>query len=305
MKLHLIFILAAFVFIQGCATGPKRTLLNQTSRAQVQTVHLYNYVLNDEVIPAVELSNVTGAMGGGLIPALIDSSINSKRTAAAASKITEFYSATDQLDYRKILAKEINAGITPAFRLAAAKDKAETVFLNDKALSAKANVLPQGEYFMSIQSSYGFKEDSKTLTVDMAAFIFNKDPAKSSGKPKPIYYNVFHYVSAPTGQGGENSLSTWMDKNGAQYAQTLTESAQELAAMLKYDLQNNAVMECGNETKASVFAVNALRINMTATELAAAKGSRTQVRGNDGALYSLPVSAVTATGEKNQKNCTN
>lgn len=304
MKFYLFGLLASALFLQGCATAQKRTLLNTSTRTQIQSVSLYNYVLNDEITPAVEISNVTGALGGGLIPALVDSSINSKRATAAALKATDFYNSTDKIDYRKILAKEINGAGLSAFKIKNPKESAENIFLNNKDLTNKIGALSPDEHLLVLQSNYGFMENSNTISMNMNAWIFSPGGAKKSAKPKPIYFNTFHYISQPSGKSGDEALGSWAAKDGALFSSALTEGAQELASMLKYDLQNDVQVECGNETKVSIYGINNLKMDVPGVELAASKNQRNQVRAlGDGAIHSVPVGFTKPSGKKYQKSC--
>jgi hypothetical protein len=117
MKLQFICIILVIFFLQACATGAKRTLLKQTERESIKSVRLYNLVVQDEVKPAIEISNVTGAMGGGLIAAFVGSSINKGRSATSQDIIEPLYNTIDNLDYRKMLAQEINPSVSSIFTL--------------------------------------------------------------------------------------------------------------------------------------------------------------------------------------------
>ncbi len=51
--------------LQGCVSGVTRTPLNTQTANAIQQANTYNLVIQDEIRPAVNISNVTGAMGGG------------------------------------------------------------------------------------------------------------------------------------------------------------------------------------------------------------------------------------------------
>ncbi|HWV15293.1 MAG TPA: hypothetical protein VN030_07655 [Cellvibrio sp.] len=289
MKSTLISIAAVAILLQGCAVGQQRTFLSQAERENIKRVELYNLVIQDEVRPAVEISNVSGAMGGGLIPALIDSSINKGRSVSAQDIIEPLYLATDSLDYRALLAKEVNTSTSSIYTLKEKKDLAEARLLSDPELKEKIKQLSDGEYLLYISSFYGLMENSKSFNSETVAMVFKKPAASAStARPKPIYFNRLNYVSGPVGNGGADSIALWAKNNGEAFTKTLNESAYETAQQLKYDLQNSMEFECGKNVSAEVFGFNGVKMK-NASVLVEQKSERAIVRNiGNGALYSIP-----------------
>lgn len=301
MKYQLIGIAFVVILLQGCVNGQKRALLSQTERDSIKNLNVYNLVMQDEIRPAVEISNVGGALGGGLIPALIDSSINKGRSLSAQDIIEPLYFATDSVDYRKLIAKEVNAVIAPVYSVMATKETAEAIVLSDSDLVAKIKTLKDGEYLLFLSSFYGFMESSKFLKTDTLAMVFsNKSISSSTKKPVPVYFNRLGYISASVGTGDSDSMGAWSKNNGELFAKTLNESAREIAAQLKYDLQNTSQFECGAIVVADTFAFTGLKI-ASKSVLVEQKADRAMVRSiGDGALYSVAGTPANST-EKNQK----
>lgn len=299
MKLKIILVASILILLQGCAVS-QRTILSQTERNNIKQLDLYNLIIQDEVRPAVELSNVTGAMGGGLIPALIDSSINKGRSNTAQDVAEPLYLATESADYRKLLAKEINASVSSVFTLKAKKDIAEAKLLSDPDLKEKISQLGEGEYLLYTSSFYGMMEGSKSFNAETVAMVFKKTAEKSSARPKPVYINRLNYVSEAQGNGEADSIALWSKNNGELFAKMLSESAYEIATQLKYDLQNTVEFECGAIVMADTFGFNGVK-TPTKVIMVEQKPARAIVRNKaSGFLYSVP-GTPKSTKDKNQK----
>jgi len=300
MKLKITLIGLIVVLLQGCAVG-QRTVLSQADRGSIKSVDLYNLVIQDEVRPAVDISNVAGAMGGGLIPALIDSSINKGRSLSAQDVAEPLFFATDSVDFRKMLAKEINTSVTSLYTLRSQKDVAETKLLSDPDLIAKIKQLNEGENLLYTSSFYNLMENSKSIKVETVAFVFKKSAAAKSGKPKPIYFNRLAYISESVGNGGADSIAAWAKNNGELFVKILSDGAAEIAQVLKYDLQNSVQFECNKLVAADIFGLNGAKFNIKSI-LVEQKPTRAVVRNSaDGALYSVPGTPVPS--KKLNKKC--
>jgi hypothetical protein len=300
MKLKITLVASILILLQGCAVS-QRTVLSQAERNNIKQVDLYNLVIQDEVRPSIEISNVTGAMGGGLIPALIDSSINKGRSATAQDISEPLYLATDSIDYRKLLAKEVNASVSSVFTLKAKKDSAEAKLLSDPDLKEKISQLSDGEYLLYTSSFYGMMETSKSFNAETVAMVFKKTTTeKSSGAPKPVYINHLTYVSDVVGNGEADSIALWSKNNGELFSKMLTESAHEIAQQLKYDLQNTVEFECGESVTADTFGFNGVKMSTKAV-LVEQKPARAIIRNTaNGFLYSVP-GTPKPSADKNQK----
>lgn len=300
MKSKIILLGLMVIFLQSCAVGPQRTILSQADKNNIKNINLYNLVIQDEVRPAVDISNVTGAMGGGLIPALIDSSINKGRSSSAQDVVEPLFFATDSVDFRKILANEINASVSSIHTLKAKKDSSEVMLLSDADLKEKIGQLSEGEYLLYTSSFYNLMENSKSLMIETVAFVFKKTANTSGKKPKPVYFNRFAYISESVSNGNSDSIAVWAKDNGELYVKVLKEGATEIANQLKYDLQNSLEFECNQMVSASTFGFNGIKMDTKAV-LVEQKPARATIRGiANGVLYSVPGTPVTSK-EKNKK----
>lgn len=236
MNVKILFVIAATVVIQSCSSGLQYTPLSEKNKNKITNVNLYNLVLQDEVKPSVELSNVTGAMGGGLVPALIDASINSGRADDAQQLIQTLYNNTEDYDFRIESVKRITPQIQQVFQDISFKPRAEAVLLSNKARERRISQLEEGSTLLYLSTFYKFINDSKNLSTETVAFLYTK-PEKKKKKSDPIYYNSIYFESDSLGEGGADSLSKWNENNGELFISTLNDSIDSTADILAYDLQ--------------------------------------------------------------------
>ena len=87
------FSLSLAVLLSGCA-GVNRVALNKAP----QKTETRLIIPSDEIIVRSEPSNISAAMGGGLIPALIDASITASRQTKLEEVSNPFYTETSDID---------------------------------------------------------------------------------------------------------------------------------------------------------------------------------------------------------------
>jgi len=250
------------LFLQACVIGPQRTILKAADRQGIQSISLYNLVIQDEVKPAVNLSNATqagmafGALGA-LITASIDSSVNKGRAQIAEELADPLLDAAMNVDARQILQTELNASLESLYPLKEKRALAEAVFVPNTKLRSKFAQLEQGQYLLYVSNFYELIDDSKTLRVNATASMYKKPKQNGNqDSPGPVYYNAFSYKSAPVGNGAADSIAAWSDKDAQLFVAALKDAAREIAWSLKYDLQNNVTMECGKMVSITVPAIN-------------------------------------------------
>lgn len=297
MKLTIIGIAAFAAVLQACVLVPQRIALNQTDRDVIRNVDLYNLIIQDEVRPAVGSSIAVGAVvGAGMtanvvgsaVTGVVGSAVNRSGNISAQNMMEPLYQVTDTLDYRALMAKEINASIGSIYTLRAKKDLAETKLLSNSDLQQKIQQLQEGEYLLYISTSYSLIDDYKSFASETAAVVFKKTAgSQSSGMPKPVYSNKFIYFSESLGKGDRDSIELWSKNKGEIFARALAESASEAARYLKYDLQIKG-SECGKLVPVYIFGSNGEKMDMYA-QFIQQNSTRAAVRNTiDGSIYSIP-----------------
>lgn len=299
MHKFLIFALAS-VLLQGCVTGDKRTPFTAQTVQSITSANSYNLVIQDEVRPAVDISNVAGAMGGGLIGAIVDSSINKSRNRSAQEVMNEFYALTQDHDFRAHVAADFNAALASALPLKVAQAPAEFILLSNKARAQRINKLAAGEVLIYSSSFYGFVDNSKELVTESVVYVYAK-PAKRTKSVKPIYFNRFVYLSESKGSGPEDSISLWSANKGEVFREEIRKSTAAVAELIAMDMNARVDKFCGRPVKASmVFLGQVAPGNAT---LVKENGDRTWVQAASGELYSVPSMNVTANPKGKAVKC--
>lgn len=249
MKLKVIGLGLLLVLLQSCAVQ-QRTLLTAQERSQIQTLNMYDLVIQDEVRPAIDISNVGMATGGGLIGAMIDSSIDKKRSRAAGEVTDPLFIAAENIDFRTIIAAELNPSVNSFHAIAAQKNTADAVLINDAQIKARLRQLAVGEYFLYTSSFYSMSNKSMQLNVETLAMMYKK-MSNPKERLKPVYQNRMAFISDTVGTGNEDSIAKWSENNAQLLDETLRAAAKTIASQLNYDLQNTVLFECGDKTEFS------------------------------------------------------
>jgi len=289
MNAKLLLAAVGCLIIQGCVSGPKYTPMNTHKYNLVKKVKIYNLVVQDEVRPSVEVSNASVFLLGGLVGAVIDSSINKGRSFTAQDVIEPLYNATESLDYRELLANSINSSLRNEFSIQEMKQRAETVVMSNKEHNKKILELESGEGLLYMSSFYALVENSTRLVTTTMAFLHigEKDEkgsvvAKKYGKPD--YFNVINYESKPVGKGGIGSITLWSENKGKLFSDSIKESVNITAEALVYDMQPILDEKCNDHAKIE-FSNNIGTFNLKG-KIIKQNSSRTLMRANSGALYS-------------------
>lgn len=244
------FILALLILLQACATTVN-TPLAPSVKQKISSVKLHNTVVQDEVQPAVRVSNSAsaGAAAGGLIGLAIASNIdaarNKKANRVANAAIEQLWNETLEWDYRALAGELINARVEQAFNIDAMAT-ATPAALAKYELIDSINDLPESSALLYIRLIYGFVDDSKKLRTFMVASMFDK-PATALAKslPKAVYHNFFTYESEALGDGGDTSIGMWLDNDLAAFKAASAKGLNAVGEMLLYDLTPSASENCG------------------------------------------------------------
>ena len=297
--IRILAVMATLLVVQGCVSMAQHTPITQAKKDQITTLYVYNLVSQDEVRPAVELSNVSGALGGGLIGAMIDASINDDRANEARAALDTFYSSSLDMDYRKIQQDAVAPVLAEHFPLSAEGVTVKTVVLTDKEVEQRAAKLGPNEGFLFLSSHYTFVESFKTLQTGMAAYLFVGGNAKPKVS-KPDFHNVYVYQSPLVGNGGEDSISQWSADNASLFREQIKQSVAFGANAMKHDLQIPATEACA--ISASFSLPGQLGVQKVTGILVEQTAERTLIRAKDGRLYQVDPKRISTTSNKNCKD---
>lgn len=286
------------LLIQACATGPKYTPMTQQTLDSIGSLESYNLVIQDEVTPAVELSNVSGALGGGLIAAAIDSSVNDGRATTSRDTIQPLYNEISDLDYRALIVEELNPVLIEDFNLSNPNERAEAVILKDKEITAKISRLKPGEAFLFLTNFYQFREQFQMLQTSTTAFLYLANSEKPSVN-KPDYHNTVIYQSELVGSGGAASVAEWAKDDAKLFREKIARSVQASKDMLRYDMRPIVNEKC--EFGAQVEIPNILNTQKIKGHVLKQVDHETLIRNVHGGLYTVSNASVKKTKVKTCK----
>lgn len=244
------FVALALLLLAGCAT-PYRNALPSAAAPQLANTAGVVAVAQHEIGTSINSSNMAGAMGGGLLFALVDAAANS----SSAKKSEKFAADLRQalLDFSfeqntaEVLGKRFAAGNPGPVALStviAAQDKTG----NDLAeLVAPA----KGDAVLVVFAKYFLDPQFTTVVVSADVAVVAKSPALQTlatkqryGKSEvPVLYRNGFQTTWPMPAGEqpadnkrENNVAAWAADNGRAARAALLSAAGEIAAMLQWDL---------------------------------------------------------------------
>lgn len=278
------------LLLSACAV-PMRVSMTAEQRAQVREINAHIIVVQDEVIAAVQPSNVSVGTGGGLIGAMIDSSVTNSRVKDSQKIMGPFYATIEDVDYRT----EFNAEMKR--ELAGYPIKIAQVVTTPKMVSqAQLNRLRQdlkpGQALLLIVPNYSLSMDFRSL--DAEAWVSLWTPGDGN---TPVQRGSLRYQSQPMGTGGQASMNLWTANNAALFRSTLRESVSELKQLILMDIDVVAAPATPGDVKAFSFNSGQQQIEIKGRALKET-ASRRVVLGEDGKLYSLPVVQAAAVAQK-------
>ena len=260
-----------------------RTGLPPESAANIAATKAVLSIPSDEIIVRAPPSNISQAMGYGLIPALIDGAISASRQSALENLSASFYDKTRQVDFRTSFSQTFNQEFKQQVTLKNVDISMSTRGASPSMRDENKALLSSDNAFMTIRISYEFSPNLRNIIVAADTALINKNATE------PIYKNSFMFVSAPVSETAP--LEAWAANNGELLSQAFTQSGTELGKLLIQDLSEPA-----NE---AVFASVAAKEKVTYTVPAffpwIIKGNVTEktanrqiIRADTGALLSTP-----------------
>ena len=270
------YVAGGVVLLLSACAGPTRVALTPEVRQQLTDVSAKSIVWQDEVVVQAANPGVTAAMGGGLIGALIDSSISEGRQNAVHALVNPFYASVDDVDVRKDLWAALDSSFKGDYALKL-NGFTKTALRSNKNPAAD---LPKGKSVLLVNTEYTLTPDYTRLNMTTWATVWQ------SGVDKPVYLNQFIYQSSATGAGNAESIKQWSANKGERYRTVIAEGIAETIAMLKLDLASGATDPAQAKSVVLKKVDGAATLNVTGSVLSEQTG-RVIARHTDGHVYSL------------------
>lgn len=281
-----LLILLAYV-LGGCAM-PIRINLTPEQRANVTELKAHVVVVQDEVIVAVQPSNVGAATGGGLLGAMIDSSVTNSRVKASQEIMGPLYAQIEDVDYRREFNEAIRRELAN-YPIKVAQFTTTPRALSQDSLAQLRSELQTGQALLVIYPRYFLTMDFRNLDVEANVSMWTKDgPANT-----PVQRGILYYQSQPVGSGGKESIALWGDKSGSAFRVAIKESIVETINLVLMDLDLKVPSDKSAQSQAYEFNAGAQRAEIKG-RLIKETATRKTVLGDDQKLYSLPTIPKTA-----------
>ncbi|MFL9876107.1 hypothetical protein [Paraburkholderia megapolitana] len=262
-----------------------RSSLTPEQRGKITELTAYVVVVQDEVIAAVHPSNVSAALGGGLIGAIIDVNVTNYRVNESQEALGPFYAAIEDVDYRKEFDDSIERGLA-AYPIKVGKFTTTPRALSDDKLAQLRNDLQPGQALLVIIPQYSLSMDFRSFDSESVVTVWLKSDASNSRIPSQR--GVLHYQSAPIGPGGKESLAQWGAQNATAFRDAMRESISENIRMVMLDIDvGSMTSEQRQDLKSFVFNTGAGDGKIKGNVLKAGNG-RVILLGTDEKIYSLP-----------------
>jgi hypothetical protein len=275
--------LVSITLLLGACAAPIRVSLTPEQRSKITELKAHVVVIQDEVIAAVQPSNVSAAVGGGLIAAIVDSSITNKRVKESQQVFGPFYASIEDVDYRKDFNETIKRELANYPIKVAQVDTTPRALTNAQLTQLRETLAP-GRALLIIAPRYFLTMDFRSLDVEAVVSMWVKGGVDNT----PVQRGVLHYQSQPVGPGGKDSILLWGAQNAALFRSTLRESMDEMVRLVMLDMEVAAEPSAKpEELKAYAFNTGASQGEIKGKKLKET-ATRTLVFGVDKKLYSLP-----------------
>lgn len=280
MSSRMTFLVLLPLLLSACA-APMRVTMTPEQRAKVSELKAHVIVVQDEVIAAVQPSNVSAALGGGLIGAMIDSSVTNTRVKESQKIMGPFYVAIEDVDYRKEFNETVRRELG-SYPIKIGDIKTTPRMLNLDELNAMREKLLPGQALLLVIPHYSLTMDFRSLDAEAAVTIWTKSEGNM-----PLQRGVLRYQSQTVGSGGKSSVDMWGANNAALFKNVLRESISELMKMILVDIDLVQTPTKPEELKVFSFNSGLQQIGIKGKAMKE-DVNRVLVLGEDGKLYSLP-----------------
>jgi len=285
------FLYAVSLFIlSGCIQLNKP--LDSQTQVRIKQISFENIVIQDELIVRAQSPGISGAVAGGLIPALIDSSIESKRQEEFHELMSPFYKGTVNFDARAAIALTSEKIKTLCPHTISGTKTTPLALNSDRKIKIQSG-LSQNQAFLSLATDYSFSPDFKHLTISALALLWIKE-----SDMEPAYRNILTYVSKPLGNGLKDSTEKWGANFANTYKSTLEMGFGDILLMLAMDLKCIPETPAENSKTAHghipasplpiVSSVTQKPPTIMSGKLLSESPDRVLVRNSNGFLWSLP-----------------
>lgn len=174
--------LCGTLLLSGCAVAPHQPLKAEL-RDKIGTTEVVVRLPQREINAQIVVSNVSAAVGGGLIAALVDAGINSSRTSSAETTVAPLRDALLGYNFDESLRTTLDSGLSTVPKLSAQparvmKDSDDSTYAKQVAASSAGAVL-------LASADYSLSADFSTAEVGLRAWLMPRSVGLRSASGAP------------------------------------------------------------------------------------------------------------------------
>ncbi|MBW0170060.1 MAG: hypothetical protein ACT6SF_04890 [Hydrogenophaga sp.] len=220
---------SALMALGACA--PFYKPLASEERARIKEADLRVVVAQETFMFTAQGSNVSAALGGGLIGALIDSSVQRSRQKDMASQIQATVGPLLEVDYRVEATAAVNAlQQTTAFPLKLSSAQVLAGMPGRREHEARIAATGKSPSYLLMWVHYEIAADLSVFSTRSTVQLWQ------DGKPESTYRAGVVYQTRLTGGTREALMKRLTDNQGSRLRALMRESMQESLRMVAADL---------------------------------------------------------------------
>lgn len=244
--IRLLVLFSFVVSMTACATQPYNHI-DREARAHFESVESYLVVPQDEIYADIQRSNITGMMGGGLLWALVDASVDNSRTKDAETAIAPIRNKLLNYDFAEILATNINTKLMGVDWLNSTQLVLERARPEDfvakkyEACNASAILFINADYKLSDDFGQVITSVNMEMFANVAELKKYREGTDDNQNPVDTKDNIYRNiitVSIPLGVEGKKKeiVEKLVSDECSAVKTALEESAKQIAEKIYNDI---------------------------------------------------------------------
>ena len=211
---HVLFACACSVLITACATPRTFNHIDADARSSLKSAETVLVVTQSEIGSDINVSNVQAATGGGLLGAVIDASVNSKRTKVAEETVGPIRDKLIDYDFATVFESSLKSELssTPIEGLGNVELRRAT----DKDMAEGVMAETSSDAVLFVDTTYNFSPDFSRIIARASVAMYPKSAA------------LFAYREKNKDDGDYTDLKDNIYRNSVVHEENLLSATSEL-----------------------------------------------------------------------------
>lgn len=247
MKKQLSGMVLAALAMSACATRPYNHI-DASARSHLTSLDSVLIITQSEIAFSINESNVAEAMGGGLIPALLDSAVNNARAKSAEKRVASVRDKLIDFDIATQFEKDLEAEIADA-NLPSVED-VELVRAINSGFRAERIIRTSADAVLFVTTKMEMSPNFDQIVLRSSVSVYPNNPALIPYKEKVeddsvvdeltdnIYRNSFvQIVPLASGPSPDENIEQIVALDTDELIGMLEQASADLAHVIVEDLQ--------------------------------------------------------------------